>query len=124
MTGLKLLSAAAILSAAVATPAMAQEATQEPAALGQAHPYVDYLTGGYGVRGTSRGQYGRYDGDYRPADVAIGIAPGSVTVTAPDAHAYYHGRAPGPLVICEDGGRRLPPERDAPRHDPGQRGPP
>jgi hypothetical protein len=35
MTGLKLMSAAAILSGAVATPAMAQEATQEPGALGR-----------------------------------------------------------------------------------------
>src|SRR5258708_22263685 len=115
MTGLKLLSAAAILSAAVATPAMAQEATQEPAALGQAHPYVDYLTGGYGVRGTSRGQYGSYDGDYGPADVAIGIAPGSVALTAPDAYAYYSGCAPGTLVICEEGGAHLFRERAAHR---------
>src|SRR5258708_5636069 len=107
MTGLKLLSAAAILSAAVATPAMAQEATQEPAALGQAHPYVDYLTGGYGVRGTSRGQYGPHDRHHGAPDVAIGIAPGSVTPTAPGASAYYTGSAPGPWFIGEDGVRHL-----------------
>src|SRR6266446_966953 len=64
MTGLKLLGAAAILSSALAVSAAAQEAVQEPGSLGQAHPFADYLTGGYGVHGTSRGQYGSYDGDY------------------------------------------------------------
>ena len=49
---------------------------QEPGALGQAHPFADYLTGGYGVHGMSRGQYGSYDGYGRPGYVAIGIVPG------------------------------------------------
>jgi hypothetical protein len=47
MTGLKLLGAAAILFNALAGSAVAQEATQEPGALGQNHPFVDYLTGGF-----------------------------------------------------------------------------
>ncbi len=51
MTGLKLLGAAAMLfsalASALAVSAAAQEAVQEPGALGQNHPFVDYLTGGY-----------------------------------------------------------------------------
>jgi hypothetical protein len=73
-----------ILSGVAATSAMAQEATQEPGALGQTHPFVDYLTGGYGVRGTSRGQYGSYDGDYGSGYVAI--VPGAAIVAAPGAY--------------------------------------
>src|SRR5258708_14291115 len=103
MTGLKLLSAAAILSAAVATPAMAQEATQEPAALGQAHPYVDYLTGGYGVRGTLGGQYGSYHRDYRPPEVRIRRAPGREPVTPPGAHCLHHGSSGETCVIVRAG---------------------
>jgi hypothetical protein len=75
MTGLKLLGAAAILSSALAGSAVAQEAIREPAALGQAHPFADYLTGGYGVHGTSRGQYGSYDRDYGPDYVTVRIGP-------------------------------------------------
>jgi hypothetical protein len=106
MTGLKLMSAAAILSGVVATSAMAQEATQEPGALGQTHPFVDYLTGGYGVRGTSRGQYGSYDGDYGPGYVAI--VPGAAIVTAPGAYAYYSGGCePGTWYVGEDGLRHF-----------------
>jgi hypothetical protein len=106
MTGLKLMSAAAILSGAVATSAMAQEATQEPGALGQTHPFADYLTGGYGVRGTSRGQYGSYDGDYGPGYVAI--VPGAAIVTTPGAYAYYSGGCePGTWYVGEDGLRHF-----------------
>jgi hypothetical protein len=107
MTRLKLLCAAAILCGAGATPATAQQATQEPAALGQSHPYVDYLTGGYGVRGTSRGQYGSFDGDYGPPEVVIGIVPGYATVAPPDAYAYYGGCVPGTWFIGRDGLRHL-----------------
>jgi hypothetical protein len=99
MMGLKLISAAAILSGMVATSAIAQEATQEPGALGQAHPFVDYLTGGYGARGTSRGQYGSYDGDYGLGYVAV--VPGAAIVTAP-AYAYYSGCEPGTWYVGED----------------------
>jgi hypothetical protein len=85
MTTFKILGAAAILSSALGGSAMAQEATQEPAALGQSHPFVDYLTGGYGVRGTSRGQYGSYDGDYGPIGFGYAIVP------VPGPYAYYRG---------------------------------
>jgi len=111
MTGLKLMSAAAILSGVVASSAMAQEATQEPGALGQAHPFVDYVTGGYGVRGTSRGQYGGYDGDYGPGYVAVVPGAAIVTapiVTAPGAYAYYSGSCePGTWYVGEDGLRHF-----------------
>ncbi len=101
MTGLKLLGVAAILSGALAVPAAAQEATQEPGALGQNHPFVDYLTGGYGVHGTSRGQYGSYDGDY-------GMMIGPSIVTVPNAYAYYDTPcARGTWYVGADGLRRF-----------------
>lgn len=50
MTKLKLLSAVAVLSTALATPLMAQEATQEPGMIGFNYPNTSYLTGGFGVR--------------------------------------------------------------------------
>ena len=102
MTGLKLLGAAAILCSALAIPAAAQQAVPEPGALGQHHPFVDYLTGGYGVRGTSRGQYGSYDSDY-------GMMIGSnVIVTVPNAYAYYDAPCvPGTWYVGADGLRRF-----------------
>jgi hypothetical protein len=106
MTGLKLrlklLGAAAILSSALAASAAAQEAVQEPGALGQSHPFANYLTGGYGVHGTSRGQYGSYDGDY---GIVIG---GDAIVTVPNAYAYYSaGCVPGTWYLGADGLRRF-----------------
>ena len=106
MTGLKLLGAAAILfsalASALAVSAAAQEAVQEPGALGQNHPFVDYLTGGYGVHGTSRGQYGSYDGDY---GMMIGA---DAIVTVPNAYAYYDaGCVPGTRYVGADGLRRF-----------------
>lgn len=50
MTKLKLLGAAAVLSTALATPVMAQEATQEPGMIGFNYPNSHYLRGGYGTR--------------------------------------------------------------------------
>jgi hypothetical protein len=46
MTTLKTIVAAALLSAAVATPAFSQEAIQEPGAYAFYHPYADVLNGG------------------------------------------------------------------------------
>jgi hypothetical protein len=107
MTGLKLLGAAAILSSVLAGSAAAQEATQEPGTLGQHHPFVDYLTGGYGVHGTSRGQYGSSDGDY---GMMIGgnVIVTAPVVTAPNAYAYYDaGCMPGTWYVGADGLRRF-----------------
>jgi hypothetical protein len=66
MRNLKLLGAAAILSTALATPLMAQEATQEPGMVGFNYPNSHYLRGGYGVHLPTPGYrygpayYGRY----------------------------------------------------------------
>jgi hypothetical protein len=101
MTKLKLLGAAAVLSTALATPLMAQEATQEPGAIGFNYPNSDYLTGGYGVHTPyNTGRYPRlYPGYvyynsgpiYAPGPgVAVGVGPVGVAVRgAPyDAYAY------------------------------------
>jgi hypothetical protein len=97
-----LLGAAAVVSTVLATPLMAQEATQEPGAIGFNYPNSRYLTGGYGVR--TPYNTGRYPHmfpaarvvAYGPvADVAIG--PVGVTVGSPaaiatapyDSYAYY-----------------------------------
>jgi hypothetical protein len=50
MKKLPLLGVAAVLSTVLATPLMAQGATQEPGMIGFNYPNSDYLTGGYGVR--------------------------------------------------------------------------
>jgi hypothetical protein len=52
MSKLGILSAGFIAAAALMTPAMAQEATQEPGVFGFNYPNTRYLTGGYGVRAT------------------------------------------------------------------------
>jgi hypothetical protein len=114
MTKLALLGAAAILATALATPAMSQEATQEPGMIGFNYPNSDYLRGGYGVRLPSRHDYSyygprayygpgygpRYYGPgyvHGPVGVAAGVigAAGAIA-TAPfvDSYAYY-GDEPG-----------------------------
>jgi hypothetical protein len=91
MTKRGVLGAIAVLSTLIATPAMAQEAMQEPGAYAQAHPwandyYYDYRYGGSG---------------FWPADVAAGVIGGAigtagVIATAPfragDPYAW-HGRS-------------------------------
>jgi hypothetical protein len=114
MTKLNILYAGFIATAMMATPVMAQQATQEPGAMGQQYPDSDYLTGGYGSRATPRpGYYYRRDHGYGygqgygygpvvygPAGVAAGVVGGAigtadVIVTAPFTHrgsyAYYGG---------------------------------
>jgi hypothetical protein len=88
MTKLAMLGAAAMLSAAFATPVMAQEATQEPGMIGFSYPNSHYLTGGYGVRTPyNTGRYPRLRGDY--SYVGPGYAtPGYVTVPAYGGYAY------------------------------------
>ena len=95
MTKLKLLGAAAILSAAIATPVMAQEAVSEPAAYAQSHPYASVYDNGYG--------YGR--SGFWPGDVAADVVGGAIgtadaIATAPfrgsDAYAYYGEPGPQP----------------------------
>jgi hypothetical protein len=65
MMKLKLIGAAALLSAACAAPVMAQEATQEPGTIGFNYPNSHYMTGGYGVHlPYNTGRYPRLRGDY------------------------------------------------------------
>ena len=73
MTKSSLLSTAAIL-AVIATPAMAQEAMQEPSAYAQAHPWATDYYYRYGPTGFWRGDGPR------------------LVVTVPfDSYAYYGG---------------------------------
>jgi hypothetical protein len=117
MTKLTLLGAAAIVAASLATPAMAQEATQEPGMIGFNYPNSNYLRGGYGVHLPNRsyhyrqGYYGprayygpRYYGSGyvgAPAGLAAGVAAGVIgtagaIAAAPFADSYaYYGDEPG-----------------------------
>jgi hypothetical protein len=98
MTKMKLLGAAAVLSTALATPVLAQEATQEPGMIGFNYPNSNYLTGGYGVRlpyNTGRfprmpyGGYVTYDDGAGPAGVVVGPAPVVVAPVVPDPYGAY-----------------------------------
>jgi hypothetical protein len=87
MTKLKWLGAAALLSTALASPLMAQEATQEPGMIGFNYPNSHYLTGGYGVRTPyNSGRYPRmpYGGyvavEPAPVGVVVGVGPVGVAV--------------------------------------------
>jgi len=91
MTKSKLLGAAAILIAAIATPAIAQEARQEPGAYAQHRPWANDYHYGYGRPG------------FWPGDVAADVVGGAIgtadaIVTAPfrdgGSYAYYGGPAP------------------------------
>jgi hypothetical protein len=93
MTKSRLLGAAAILAAAIATPAMAQQVIQEPGVYAQAHPWAsDY--------------HYRYRSGFWPGDVAAGVVGGAIDAagaiaSAPfrdsyidDSYAYYRGSVP------------------------------
>lgn len=85
-----------IAAAAFITPAMAQEATQEPGAMAQFYPDSNYNTGGYGARGTpGPGFYYRHG--YAPG--AATEIPYGVIVVPSESYAYYRGptyyRGPG-----------------------------
>lgn len=69
LIGAGLVAAATLITPAMIAPAMAQAAIQEPGAMAQFYPDSDYLTGGYGPRGTpGPGFYYRH-----------GYAPGAAT---------------------------------------------
>ena len=103
MRKLTLLGAAAIVAAALASPAMAQEATQEPGMIGFNYPDSNYLRGGYGVRTPSRYDHSYYHGGYGPrayygpgpAGLAAGVAIGTAAAIAgapyADSYGYYDG---------------------------------
>ena len=82
MTGLRMLSAAALLAAVIATPATAQQAMQEPGAYLQDHPWAT--------------NYGYRPSTFLPADIAAGVVVGTVGTAAAiasvpyrDSYAYY-----------------------------------
>ncbi len=79
MTSMKLLSAGALAVAMLATPAMAQEATQEPGVMGYNYPNSAYLRGGYG-----------HSFKPRPADYYNGYAQRAPSLrTAPEGYGTY-----------------------------------
>ena len=96
MTKSRILGAAAIVAAGITTPAMAQQAMQEPGAYAQAHPWAtDYY---YYHSGPSLYRYG--PSGFWPGDVAAGVVGGAIgaagaIATAPfrdrDSYAYYYG---------------------------------
>jgi len=88
MTKFQILGAVAILASTIASPAMAQQAMQEPGAYLQAHPWATDYYYGYGYRPSG----------FWPADVAGGVVAGAVgaadvIVNAPirNSYAYYYG---------------------------------
>jgi hypothetical protein len=112
MTKLTLLGVAAILATTLATPAMSQEATQEPGMIGFNYPNSNYLRGGYGVRTPSRHDHSYYYGGYGPrayygpgygpgpVGIAAGVAAGAIGTAAAiagapyyDSYGYYEGPA-------------------------------
>jgi len=113
MTKSRILGAAAIVAAVITTPAMAQQAMQEPGAYAQAHPWAtDYY---YYRSGPSYYRYG--PSGFWPGDVAAGVVGGAVgtaaaIVTAPigsDAYGRQNGFVctPGTWFRGEDGRRHL-----------------
>jgi hypothetical protein len=107
MTKLTLLGAAAILATALATPAMSQEATQEPGMIGFNYPNSNYLRGGYGVRLPSRHDYSYYGPRVHygprvysgpgPVGLAAGVAVGTAAAIAgaPYIDSYAYDDGPG-----------------------------
>jgi hypothetical protein len=106
MTKLKLLGAAAIVAAAMATPAMAQEAISEPGMVAQHHPWATGYDDGY--------RYGR--SGFWPGDVAADVVGGAIgtadaIATAPfrggDSYAYYGDARPYGDSYAYYGSRRV-----------------
>jgi hypothetical protein len=88
MSKLKLLGAAAILSTALITPLMAQEATQEPGQMGFNYPNSRYLTGGYGTRTPMNTD--RYPRMPPPVYAPVGVVVGAGGPYG--SYAYYGPR--------------------------------
>ena len=83
-----LLSAGLLSVAMVATPAMAQEATQEPGVMGYNYPNTEYLRGGYGHRLSPRPRDYYYG--YAGRQPGLAIAPPALVVT-PYGYGYGYG---------------------------------
>jgi hypothetical protein len=108
MTKLKMFYAGIAAVTMLATPALAQEATQEPGAMGQIYPNSDFLTGGYGSRATPGPRY-YYRRDYGPvvygpavygpAAIAVGVVGGAIGTAGAIAAAPFEG--PGPYAYYD-----------------------
>jgi len=91
MTKTTLLSAGLLSVAMFATPAMAQEATQEPGVMGYNYPNTAYLRGGYGHRLTPRPQDYYYG--YAGRRPGLAVAPPALVVTPygyGGSYGYYN----------------------------------
>ena len=96
MTKLKLLSAAAILSAAIATPALAQEVIYNPGYCAQFYPNANCQNKGYGNPYTgSSGYYQR------------GMDPGMVASTGMSACSQHRSYDPASGTYVGRSGRRI-----------------
>jgi hypothetical protein len=102
MTKLKLLSAAAILSAAIATPALAQEVIYNPGYCAQFYPNANCqnkgpnnpYTGDYQRRQAYRNGNGNWDNGWNnsgfwPGDTAAGVVGGAVGTAGAIASAPF-----------------------------------
>jgi hypothetical protein len=130
MTKLRLLGAAVILSSALASPVMAQQAISNPGYCAQFYPDANCqnkgpgnpYTGDYQRRTTWHNSYNRWDGPDRdsgigPGDVAAGIVGGAVGTAAAIATSPIGGEAyarqngfvclPGSWFRGEDGRRHI-----------------
>ncbi len=84
-----LLSAGLLSVAMLATPAMAQEATQEPGVMGYNYPNTAYLRGGYGHRLSPRPQDYYYG--YAGRQPGLAVAPPALVVTPYGYGGYGYG---------------------------------
>lgn len=120
MTKLSLLGAAAILSSALAGPAMAQQVISNPGYCAQFYPNANCqnkgpgnpYTGDYQRRAAYHNSYNRWDGDRRrndtgfwPGDVAAGVAGAAVgaagAIAAPAIGGEAYARQNG--FVCVPG---------------------
>jgi len=96
MTTSRMIGAAALLAAVITTPAIAQDAMQQPGVYAQAHPWVNVY-------------HYRYRPGFWPGDVAANIATVDAIATVPlrvtdatdnDYAAYYGDRPVSRLTTC------------------------
>ena len=96
MIRMKLMSAGLLSVALLATPAMAQEATQEPGVMGYNYPNSAYLTGGYGhsFKPRPRDYYYGYAGRWPSLRTAEGYYGGGPTRRPAWEHTTVPTRRP------------------------------
>ena len=119
MTRFKILSAAAILASALASPAMAQQVTNTSNYQRQANPDQTYRQQAYRQNGNWQNSYNRWDDrdGFRPGNVAAGVVGGTASTAAAmaaepiggDEYARRNGFVciPGTLFRGDDGRRHL-----------------